>query len=122
MTRFDHVAIDALDAEASARFLADVLGTREPTPEGEDDDMFRVDLDDGSFVLFSPATSIAFAHVAFRVNPSRFEEIVARLRARGVAFGNDHHDPRNGATDDPLGGAGRIYFADDNGHLWEVAC
>jgi hypothetical protein len=39
---------------------------------------------------------------------------------RGLTFGNDPENPRNGSTDDPLGGAVRVYFIDDNGHLFEV--
>jgi hypothetical protein len=41
---------------------------------------------------------------------------------RGLTFGNDPENPRNGSTDDPLGGAVRVYFIDDNGHLFEVTC
>jgi catechol 2,3-dioxygenase-like lactoylglutathione lyase family enzyme len=120
--RFDHVAVDARDLAASARFMADVLGVGAPIPEGADDDMLRIDLDDGAFVLFSPSTEPRFSHVAFRVTAGRFGEIVARLRAKKVAFGNEPDDPTNGRTEDALGGAGRVYFRDDNGHLWEVTC
>ncbi|MFO0605234.1 MAG: hypothetical protein U0324_18790 [Polyangiales bacterium] len=84
--------------------------------------MLRIDLAHGAFVLFSPSDAPRPAHVAFRVAAGRFADVVARLRARGVAFGNDPLDPTNGETGDPLGGAGRLYFLDGNGHLWEVCC
>jgi hypothetical protein len=45
---------------------------------------------------------------------------VDRLRAAGIAFGNDPEDPANGQTADPFGGHGRLYFADPNGHFFEV--
>lgn len=122
MIQFDHLAVDARDVIKSARFLAEVLGVGEPTPEGADDDMFRVNLDHNGFVLFSPSESPRFSHVAFRVDARRFQEVVGRLREKGIPFGNDHDDTKNGQTEDFLGGAGRIYFVDDNGHLWEVAC
>ncbi|MCY1063818.1 VOC family protein [Nannocystis sp. RBIL2] len=122
MIQLDHLAVEARDVAASARFLADILGLAGPVPEGEDDDMFRIDLDHGVFVLFSPASEPRFSHVAFRVDAARFESIVDRLRARGVAFGNDHDDTRNHRTEDFLGGAGRVYFHDADGHLWEVTC
>jgi catechol 2,3-dioxygenase-like lactoylglutathione lyase family enzyme len=122
MLRVDHIGIDARDARASAAALAEILGAPAPTPDGADDDMFRVDLEDGSFALFTPAEKVALAHVAFRVEKGRFAEVVARLRERGTPFGNDPEDPRNGRTDDPLGGAGRVYFVDGNGHLFEVTC
>lgn len=120
--RFDHVGVPARDAAGSARFLAGVLGLAEPVPDGEDGDMFRVDLALGGFVLFADAETVAPVHVAFRVDRPAFAAIVARLRASGVAFGNDHGDPTNGRTEDPLGGEGRVYFRDRDAHLWEVAC
>jgi hypothetical protein len=39
---------------------------------------------------------------------------------RGLPFGNDHADPSNGQTADPLGEAGRVYFTDPDGHLFEL--
>jgi catechol 2,3-dioxygenase-like lactoylglutathione lyase family enzyme len=122
MIQVDHIGIAAHDALASAQALAEILGAPAPTVEGADDDMYRVDLERGSFLLFSPAQTVDFAHIAFRVDAGRVAEVVARLRARGVPFGNDHQDTRNGKTEDPLGGAGRVYFVDANGHLFEVTC
>lgn len=120
--QFDHVAVDARDVTASATFIAEVLGTSGPVPEGEDGDMRRIDLDHGGFLLFSPAQSPVVAHVAFRVDEARFHEALARLRSSGVAFGNEPHEASNGRTEDPLGGGGRVYFHDANRHLWELAC
>jgi catechol 2,3-dioxygenase-like lactoylglutathione lyase family enzyme len=122
MIRIDHIGIAARDAFASARALADILGAAEPTVDGADDDMARVDLDGGAFLLFSTSTTVAPEHIAFCVDRNRFDGVVVRLRERGVAFGNEPDDPRNGRTDDPLGGAGRVYFVDENGHLFEVTC
>lgn len=122
MIAFDHLGIAAYDARASALWLAEILGSSEPVADGADGDMFRIDLAHGAFVLFSSSAAPGFEHVAFRVDNARFAEVVERLRARGIAFGNDPEDPRNGRTDDPLGGAGRAYFVDPNGHLFEVTC
>lgn len=122
MIQFDHMAVDVRDLEASARFMSELLDLGEPVPEGVDDDMLRLNLDHGGFILLSLASSPRFSHVAFRVDSTRFQEIVGRLRASGTPFGNDHSDTTNGKTDDPFGGGGRVYFHDDNGHLWEVAC
>jgi hypothetical protein len=121
MLQFDHLAVDARDLQSSARFIAEILGVGAPVPEGQDDDMLRIDLDHGAFILFSHANVPRFVHVAFRVDHARFQEVVARLRALKVAFGNDHDATANGKTEDPLGGAGRVYFVDANAHLWEVA-
>jgi catechol 2,3-dioxygenase-like lactoylglutathione lyase family enzyme len=122
MLQIDHIGIPAGDARRSAQRLAEILGASEPKPEGLDDDMFRVDLEDGAFVLFNPAQKIDLTHLAFRVDQARFDAIVGRLRAQQIPFGNDPEDPRNGSTEDHLGGAGRVYFVDENGHLFEVTC
>src|SRR5262245_23295928 len=110
MIEVDHIGIEARDARRSARALAEILGAGEPTVDGADDDMYRVDLDHGAALLFSTSATPGFEHIAFRVNHGRFLEVVTRLRERGIQFGNDPEDPRNGKTDDPIGGKGRVYF------------
>lgn len=122
MIEIDHIGIAARDAQRSARALAEILGAPEPSVDGADDDMYRVDLGHGAALLFSTSETVGFEHVAFRVDQARFAGAVTRLRARGMSFGNDPEDPRNGETTDPLGGAGRVYFHDENGHLFEVVC
>ncbi|PZR06375.1 MAG: hypothetical protein DI536_30350 [Archangium gephyra] len=122
MIQLDHLAVDARDVDASSVFLAKVLGTGAPVPEGADDDMRRIELDHGMFLLFSPSPEPRFAHVAFKVDVKQFREVVTRLTSMNVAFGNDHFDTANGRTEDRLGGGGRVYFNDTNGHLWEVTC
>ena len=122
MLRIDHIGIGSRDPAKAAASLAALLGAPPPTVDGADDDMLRVELDDGSFLLFAAADPVHPEHIAFRVPPSRFAEVAERLHARGIAFGNEPDDPTNGQTRDPLGGAGRVYFATEDGHLFEVTC
>jgi catechol 2,3-dioxygenase-like lactoylglutathione lyase family enzyme len=118
--RLDHVALPARDAGWSAGFLATLLGDVEARPAGPDGDMCEVALDDGTSLLYMTAPEVHRGHVALRVDAARFDHVVAELRERGAAFGNDPADPGNGRTDDCLGSAGRVYFADPDGHLIEV--
>lgn len=123
MIQIDHIGLAARDTESSARRLATILGSPAPSVDGADDDMYRIDLAHGSFVLFNPAEQIDPSHVAFRVEAAQLAAIVERLRALSIPFGNRHDDTHNGQTDDvEIGGAGRIYFHDENGHLFEVTC
>jgi catechol 2,3-dioxygenase-like lactoylglutathione lyase family enzyme len=62
----------------------------------------------------------ALLHLAIRVSPETFTAAVGRLSERRIAFGNDPEDAANGRTDDPLGGAGRAYFRDLDGHFYEL--
>ena len=89
------------------------------THECTDADMFNVALS-GSSVLFTTGPSVPTLHVAFKVPEQDFAAIVTRLERQGVAFGNDPEAPTNGATDDPLGGKGRVYFRSPDGHFLEV--
>jgi catechol 2,3-dioxygenase-like lactoylglutathione lyase family enzyme len=119
MIEIDHIALPAHDPSASARFLADLLGLRPPEVNGPDGDMYRVGVG-SSFLLFARADAVAAQHMAFRVDERAFRDIVARLAGRGQAFGNDPEELGNGLSSDPLGGLGRVYFVDPNGHLFEV--
>jgi catechol 2,3-dioxygenase-like lactoylglutathione lyase family enzyme len=122
MIEIDHIGIASRDAGASARTLAEILGAPTPMVDGADDDMYRVDLGHRTSLLFSTTETVTPEHIAFRVDAARFAEVVARLEERGMAFGNDPEESENGKTDDPLGGTGRVYFFDANGHLFEVLC
>jgi catechol 2,3-dioxygenase-like lactoylglutathione lyase family enzyme len=118
-TTIDHVGIPAADPQASARFLASILAEGEVTPEGPDGEMARLGVGDGALTWFALAAHEPH-HVAFKVTGTVLDGAISRLRQRGVPFGNDPGDPANGHTDDPLGGAARIYFHDPNGHLFEL--
>src|SRR4051794_39955496 len=116
----DHVAIPAREPRLAADFLAEILGLGPATPDGADHDMFNLALADGSALLFASSPTVASQHMAFRMTEAEFAAVVGRLRARGIAFGNDPDDPTTGQTDDPLGGRGRVYFQSPDGHLFEA--
>jgi catechol 2,3-dioxygenase-like lactoylglutathione lyase family enzyme len=116
---FDHIGIPAADPEASAVFLGEILCEGEITPDGRDGDMF--DLSVGQRALTYVEAPIQDPHhIAFRVSGSTFHSAIERLGEKGVPFGNDPSDPANEQTADPLGGLGRIYFRDEDGHLFEL--
>jgi catechol 2,3-dioxygenase-like lactoylglutathione lyase family enzyme len=116
----DHLGLPATNAEASAQWFAEILGLRPPVPDGPDGDMYNVALSGESSVLFVTEPSVSGHHVAFGVSEAEFTEIVDRLRRRGISFGNDPEEPTNGATLDPLGGKGRVYFRSPDDHFLEV--
>jgi len=119
MLEIDHIGIPAHDVEASARFLCVVLGLSKAQAEGPDKDMYRVTISANSSVLYYPSRTPSSHHVAFRVDTKNFVKVVERLREQHVLFGN-HPEDTNGQTADLLGGHGRIYFHDPNGHVFEV--
>jgi len=116
----DHLGLPATSAAAAAQWFAEILGLQEPVPDGPEGDMYNVRLSGASSVLFVIEPSVPSHHVAFGVSEVDFTAIVDRLRQRGISFGNDPEDPANGATRDPLGGKGRVYFPSPDGHFLEV--
>ena len=121
MITLDHVGVPVRNTAAAASFLAEILGLAPATPEGPEGEMACLAIGESGVLLFCPAESVAGQHIAFRVDPITFAGVVNRLRAKGVAFGNDPEDLTNGQTTDPHGGGqGRVYFLDPDGHLFEV--
>jgi catechol 2,3-dioxygenase-like lactoylglutathione lyase family enzyme len=119
----DHVGIPARDPEAAGAFLAWVLGEGNVVPDGPPDDdsgeMFSLVFDSWS-LAFVRVAQPAPLHLAIRVTPGTFKTAIERLSERAIPFGNDPEDAANGRTDDPLGGAGRAYFRDRDGHFYEL--
>src|SRR5262245_50817897 len=120
MIAVDHIAVPVRDVTASAAFLAEILAVAPASACGPEGEMRWLAIGASTALLFSPAEQPVGLHIAFRVDAVTFAEIVARLRARGIAFGNDPESPANGETMDLFGGHGRVYFADPNGHFFEV--
>jgi catechol 2,3-dioxygenase-like lactoylglutathione lyase family enzyme len=61
---FDHIALPARDDEASAGFLASVLGLP-VSRDGAEDEIPCVRIAEGTQVLFQQADSFSSQHVAF---------------------------------------------------------
>jgi catechol 2,3-dioxygenase-like lactoylglutathione lyase family enzyme len=116
----DHLALPSRDAAAAARWLAEILGLGTPVSAGPEGDLYTVALSGISSVVFSTEPSVPSHHVAFAVDQAAFSAVIERLRQRGLSFGNEPEDPSNGATSDPLGGLGRVYFSSPDGHFLEV--
>jgi catechol 2,3-dioxygenase-like lactoylglutathione lyase family enzyme len=116
----DHVAVPVRSPEDAARFLGGLLGL-EAVPDGPDGEFRSLRLERGTALLFTPGEApISSHHLALRVERAAFDDVVLRLRAAAVAFGNDPEDRTNGIWEDPLGGHGRVYFVDPDGHFFEV--
>ena len=122
MAKIDHLAIPSRDPARGAAFLASLLD-REARPDGPEGEFCAIDLDHGSFLLYGPAPGpFEPVHFALRVEQALFARAVERLQAGGIPYGNDPEGQENGEVSDPLGGRGRAYFRDPDGHLIELTC
>jgi catechol 2,3-dioxygenase-like lactoylglutathione lyase family enzyme len=116
--RFSHTIVHCRDKDASARFLAEILGLPDPTRFGP----FRVVALEGDASLdFIDADGFEFQtqHYAFLVDEGTFDEVFGRVRGRGLDYWADPFKKRPGEINGHDGGRG-FYFDDPDGHLLEV--
>ena len=110
----DHTIVPAHDKEASARFLARILGLRY----------------DGAVSHFAPLrinNTLDFDndrdfeshHYAFKVDEADFDGIVDRVRAEGISYGSGPGSLDDMKINHRQGGRG-FYFRDHDGHVLEV--
>jgi len=114
----NHTIVHARDADASARFLSDILGLATPRRFGP---FMVVDVANGVSLDFLSASAdeIIVEHYAFLVSEAEFDEIFARLGQRGVEHFADPRLSRKGEINRNDGGRG-CYFKDPNGHVLEI--
>lgn len=115
--RLNHTIVSAHDEEASARFLADILGLRSPVPFGP---FMMVETDNGvSLDFMNSGGEITPQHYAFLISEDEFDEIFARIQTRELPYWADPGQSRPGEINHGDGGRG-VYFEDPNGHLLEI--
>jgi catechol 2,3-dioxygenase-like lactoylglutathione lyase family enzyme len=115
--QLDHTIVSARNAEASARFLAEVLGLEAPRRFGP---FILVKTSNGVSLDFMTVDGpIESRHLAFRISEPEFDAIFARVRERGLTYWADPHQQQAGEINRRDGGRG-VYFEDPDGHLLEI--
>jgi catechol 2,3-dioxygenase-like lactoylglutathione lyase family enzyme len=113
----NHTIVSARDREASARFLSEILGLPPARPAGH---FLAVDLANGvSLDLCQTDGPIEPQHYAFLVSEAEFEQILGRIRGRGLAHWADPGRQRPGEIY-RIEGARGVYFEDPSGHFLEA--
>jgi catechol 2,3-dioxygenase-like lactoylglutathione lyase family enzyme len=112
----DHTIVPAHDKELSARFLARILGLRY---EGAASHFAPLRINDTLTLDFDNDDTFERHHYAFRVGESEFDEIFARVKAEGIAYGSGPRSLDDMRINHRRGGRG-FYFRDPNGHVLEV--
>jgi catechol 2,3-dioxygenase-like lactoylglutathione lyase family enzyme len=115
--QLNHTIVSAHDSEASATFLADVLGLPAPERYGP---FMVVDTDNGVSLDFIDADGeIVPQHYAFLITEPEFDEIFGRIRERELTHWADPAQRQPGQINRADGGRG-VYFSDPDGHLLEI--
>src|SRR5260370_14502444 len=81
----DHTIVPARDKEASARFLARILGLRY---EGGASHFAPLRINDTLTLDFDTDDSFEHHHYAFKGGESEFDDIFDRIKAGGIAYGS----------------------------------
>ncbi|MFV0132173.1 VOC family protein [Streptomyces sp. HMX87] len=116
--RLDHTVVHARDRQLSAGFLAAVLGLEVGAPFGP---FLPVELGNGVTLDYYETRDepIQSQHYAFLVPDGRFDDMIARLDAVGVAHYADPGHTEPGRINRLFGGRG-AYFDDPDGHNMEI--
>jgi len=112
----DHTIVPARDKEASARFLARILGLSYDGPMSH---FAPVRINDTLTLDFDEEREFESHHYAFKVDEAAFDGIFARVKEAGVAYGSAPRSAEDMTINYRRGGRG-FYFRDPNGHLLEV--
>ena len=116
MPALNHIINPAKDKDASAAFLADILGVEAGPQWGP----FRpVQTSNGVTLDFVDSKDVRTQHYAFLVDDAEFDAGFAKIKAQGVPYFADPHRQQPGAINHHWGGRG-VYFEDPNGHLLEL--
>lgn len=114
--RLNHTIVSAKDRDASARFLAEMLGLPPPQVLGP---FAVVQVGDTSLDFDEHAGDITPQHYAFLVSEAEFDAIFARIRERGLPYWSDPFRRNANQINHWDDGRG-VYFPDPNGHLLEA--
>jgi len=114
--QLNHTIVAARDRQASAAFLADVLGLPPPTAFGP---FAVVRLDNDVSLDFMDDDAPYPRHYAFLVSEEEFDQIYGRIRARGLDHWADPFERQPGRVNTHDGGRG-VYWKDPDGHVLEI--
>jgi catechol 2,3-dioxygenase-like lactoylglutathione lyase family enzyme len=113
----NHTIVHARDAQASAAFLADLLGRPAPGRFGP---FHTVQLDNRVTLDFIQTDAdLVIEHYAFLVSEEEFDEIFGRIQARELPFWADPAHQQPGRINHHDGGRG-VYWNDPDGHYLEI--
>ncbi len=114
--RLNHTIVNCSDREASARFLAEVLGLPAPTTYGP---FSVVQVANDVSLDFLAGGTVHPQHYAFLVDDGTFDEVHHRILDRGIPYWADPELRSAQQVNTRDGGRG-LYWLDPDGHVLEV--
>jgi catechol 2,3-dioxygenase-like lactoylglutathione lyase family enzyme len=113
----NHTIVRAKDSQASASFLAEILGLPTPVQFGP---FYMVETTNSvSLDFMETDEEIAPQHYAFLITEAEFDTIFHRIQERHLPYWADPQATRPNEINHRDGGRG-LYFEDPNGHYLEI--
>lgn len=113
----NHTIVPARDPQASAQFLASVLGLEVDPPAAH---FTPVTLTNRVTLDYDQASDFGSHHYAFLVSEEEFDAAFARIQHGGITYYADPACRQVGQMYHSKGGRRGVYFRDPNGHLMEI--
>jgi len=117
--QLNHTIVGAVDAQVSARWLAEMLGLGEPVPAGH---FWQVETANGvalDFASVGAGNEVTPIHYAFLIGEDDFDRVYGRITSRGLEHWADPMQRQPGEINRHDGGRG-VYFLSNDGHYLEV--
>ena len=121
MSIIDHLILNVNDVASSVDFYVNVLGFQ---LEGEDGPFMVIRVDQNFILLLGPWGTKGGEHLAFAMRREEFEKTFARVKEKGVPYGDSFHSVGNklgpGNENGARGAGPTVYMNDPNNHLIEI--
>ena len=117
----DHLILNVNDIPASVDFYVNILGFK---LDGDEGPFTVIRVDENFVLLLGPWGTKGGEHLAFALSRVVFDETFARIKDKGIPYGDSFHSVGNnagpGVESGARGPAPTLYMNDPNNHLIEI--
>jgi catechol 2,3-dioxygenase-like lactoylglutathione lyase family enzyme len=121
MATIDHLILNVNDVSSSVDFYVNVLGFE---LEGEDGPFTVIRVNEETTLQLAPWGTAGNEHLAFALSREAFDDAFARVKEKGIPFGDSYNSVGNnsgpGVESGARGPAPTLYMNDPNNHLIEI--
>ena len=121
MATIDHLILNVNEVASSVDFYVNVLGFE---LEGEDGPFTVIRVNDNFILQLAPWGTGGNEHLAFALSRKAFDNAFARVKEKGIPYGDSYHSVGNnlgpGVETGARGAAPTLYMNDPNNHLIEI--
>ena len=121
MATIDHLILNVNEIASSVEFYVDVLGFK---LDGEDGPFTVIRVNDDFTLQLAPWGTGGNEHLAFALSRESFDNTFARMKEKGIPYGDTFHSVgTNAGPGNETGARGpapTLYMNDPNNHLIEI--